>query len=231
MHKFLTVVLIVALTATSAFAQTAAAPALVPKPQTLAELQSRIVALLDDPKFVSMRWGALIRTDKGKVIFERDADKAFTPASNMKLYTSAAVLDAFGPEFKIKTSVYAAKPVKQDVIAGDVILYGRGDPNLSARFDPENPDKFDEYFAADKITAIEQLADQLKAAGVKIITGNLIGDESYFAGDALGTGWEWDDLQFNLKKSTCFEIQNSSAQEQNFVLERLWWREDVLRPS
>ncbi len=196
MHKFLSLALIIALIAAPALAQQAAAPAQIPKPQTLAELQARIVALLDDPKFVSMRWGALIKTDQGKIIFERDADKAFTPASNMKLYTSAAVLDAFGPDYKIKTSVYAAKPAKKGVIAGDVILYGRGDPNLSARFDAENPDKFGDFYPADKIAAIEQLADQLKAAGVKIITGNLIGNESYFAGDALGTGWEWDDLQF-----------------------------------
>ena len=194
--RCLSVALIFALAVAPALAQPAAAPAPIPKPQTLAELQTRIVALLDDPKFVSMRWGARILTDQGKVIFERDADKAFTPASNMKLYTTAAVLDAFGPDFKIRTSVYSAKPAHKGVIAGDVILYGRGDPNLSARFDAENPDKFDEFYPADKIAAIEQLADQLKAAGVKIITGNLIGDESYFAGDALGIGWEWDDLQF-----------------------------------
>ncbi len=196
MQKYLSVVLIITLIVAPALAQQAAAPAPIPKPQTLTELQARIVALLDDPKFVSMRWGARILTDKGKVVFERDADKAFMPASNMKLYTTAAALDAFGPDFKIKTSVYAAKPAAKGVIAGDVILYGRGDPNLSARFDAANPDKFDEYFAADKIAAIEQLADQLKAAGVKIISGNLIGDESYFAGNALGIGWEWDDLQF-----------------------------------
>ena len=196
MKTYLSVLLTLALAFSPALAQQAAAPAPIAKPQTLAELQARIVTLLDDPKFVSMRWGALIRTDKGKVVFERDADKAFMPASNMKLYTTAAVLDAYGPEFKIKTSVYAAKPAAKGVIAGDVILYGRGDPNLSARFDAENPDKFDDFYPADKITAIEQLADQLKAAGVKIITGNLVGDESYFAGDALGTGWEWDDLMF-----------------------------------
>ena len=50
--------------------------------------------------------------------------------------------------------------------------------------------------AADKITAIENLADQIKARGIKTIQGNVIGDDSYFATDAWGTGWEWDDLQF-----------------------------------
>lgn len=167
------------------------------KPATLAELQARIAALLDQPKFAAARWGVRIIAPEGKIIFERDADKTFMPASNMKLYTSAAALDAFGPDFKIKTSVYATKPVSRGgVLKGDLIFYGRGDPNLSPRFDTDDPDRYDELKPADKITAIEQLADQIKARGIKTVTGNLIGDDSFFAGDLLGPGWEWDDAQF-----------------------------------
>jgi D-alanyl-D-alanine carboxypeptidase/D-alanyl-D-alanine-endopeptidase (penicillin-binding protein 4) len=167
------------------------------RPATLAELQSRIAALLDQPKFASARWGALITTPEGGVVFERDAEKSFTPASNMKLYTSAAALDAFGPEFKIETSVYATRPTgRNGVLKGDLILYGRGDPNLSPRFDTDDPDRYDELKPADAIPVIERLADQIKAAGIKTVTGNLIGDDSFFAGDLLGPGWEWDDAQF-----------------------------------
>ncbi len=167
------------------------------QPQTLAELQTDIAGILDEPKFAAIRWGVRILTTEGKVLFERDADKLFTPASNVKLYTTAAALDAFGPDLKIRTSVYATKPLsKAGVLAGDLILYGRGDPNLSARFDEENLKPYGDPYAADRIAAIEQLADQLKAAGLKQITGNLFGDDSYFAGDKLGLGWEWDDLQF-----------------------------------
>jgi D-alanyl-D-alanine carboxypeptidase/D-alanyl-D-alanine-endopeptidase (penicillin-binding protein 4) len=167
------------------------------KPATLAELQSRIAALLDQPKFASARWGARIITTEGGVVFERDMDKFFMPASNMKLYTSAAALDAFGPDFKIKTSVYATRPVgKNGVLKGDLILYGRGDPNLSPRFDTDDPNRYDQLNPADTVTGIELLADQIKAAGIKTVTGNLIGDDSFFAGDLLGPGWEWDDAQF-----------------------------------
>ncbi|MGH9844781.1 MAG: D-alanyl-D-alanine carboxypeptidase/D-alanyl-D-alanine endopeptidase [Blastocatellia bacterium] len=167
------------------------------KPSSLADLQARTAALMDQPKFAAARWGALIKTADGKVLFERDADKAFMPASNMKLYTSAAALDAFGPELRFKTSVYATRPIgKRGELKGDLILYGRGDPNLSPRFDGDDPEKYDELKPADRITAIEQLADQIKAAGVRTIAGNLIGDDSYFAGDPIGPSWEWDDLQF-----------------------------------
>lgn len=166
-------------------------------PQTLPALQQRIAALLDQPQFAAARWGVLIKPAAGSAIFERDADKAFMPASNMKLYTSAAALDGFGPDFKLKTSVYATKPISSSgTLRGDLIFYGRGDPNLSARFDPDNEDKYDELNPQDTITPLEQLADQIKARGVRVITGNLVGDDSYFAGDPLGPGWEWDDAQF-----------------------------------
>ncbi len=168
----------------------------VPKPQTIPDLHERITSLLDQPKFKSARWGVRIITTGGSVVFERDADKTFMPASNMKLYTSAAALDLFGPEYKIKTSVYATKTIKGGLLKGDLILYGRGDPNLSPRFDPLNKDKYSELKPADKITAIELLADRIKARGIKIISGNLIGDDSFFAGDLLGPGWAWDDAQF-----------------------------------
>lgn len=195
-HRLVSLLLIVCLTVVPSLAQQTAQASQTAKPQTLAELQERITALLDHPKFAAARWGILIKAGQDKIVFERDADKAFMPASNMKLYTTSAALDAFGPDFKIKTSVFATKPVKSGRLRGDLILYGRGDPNLSPRFDGDNPDRYSDHVPADRITAIESLADQIKAAGVRIITGNLIGDDSYFAGDLIGPGWEWDDLQF-----------------------------------
>ena len=183
--------------ATQAATQTAAGAATAPKPQTAAELQSRIAALLDAPKFAGARWGILVKAGQNKIVFERDADKSFMPASNMKLYSTSAALDAFGAEYKIKTSVHTTKPVsKGGLLRGDLILYGRGDPNLSPRFDANYPQRYDDLKSVDKITPIEQLADQIKAAGVRTISGKLIGDDSYFASDLIGPGWEWDDLQF-----------------------------------
>ncbi len=194
-NRTVALLLVISLSLIPALAQQASLT--IEKPATLAELQSRIAALLDQPKFAAARWGARIITPDGRVIFERDADKSFMPASNMKLYTTSATLDAFGPDFKIKTSVYATKPAgRNGMLKGDLILYGRGDPNLSPRFDTDDPDRYDELKPADTITAIERLADQIKARGIKIVEGNLIGDDSFFAGDLLGPGWEWDDAQF-----------------------------------
>jgi D-alanyl-D-alanine carboxypeptidase/D-alanyl-D-alanine-endopeptidase (penicillin-binding protein 4) len=162
---------------------------------SLSILREKIGSLLDQPQFAAARWGVLVVSSNNDVVYERDADKAFTPASNMKLYTSAAALDALGPDFKIDTTVYASKaPAKGGILKGDLLLYGRGDTTLSARFDAgRNPLEFE---SADRIQAIESLADDIHRRGIRRIAGDVIGDDSYFVSDNLGIGWEWDDAQF-----------------------------------
>jgi len=109
------------------------------------------------------------------------------PASNMKLYTLAAALDRLTPDFRFNTSVYApARPDTNGAIAGDLIVYGRGDPTFATRFTGGT-----DYWAA-----INELAARIVAAGVRRVEGDLIGDESYFNGTPLPPGWEWDDLQW-----------------------------------
>src|SRR6185295_18037800 len=71
-------------------------------------------------------------------------------------------------------------------IKGDLVIYGRGDPSLAARFN--NGDYF---------KGINDLAERIVAAGVKRIKGDLVGDESYFNGAPLGSGWEWEDLTWS----------------------------------
>ena len=135
-------------------------------------------------------------TGAGHVLFERDADKALIPASNIKLFTTAVALDALGLEATFRTSVYASCSPHNGILQGDLILYGRGDPNLSSRFEQENPYKLDSLVvSAEKNPAIEMLADQIKARGIKLVTGNLIGDDSFFATKGLVSGWEWEDTQ------------------------------------
>jgi D-alanyl-D-alanine carboxypeptidase/D-alanyl-D-alanine-endopeptidase (penicillin-binding protein 4) len=104
----------------------------------------------------------------------------------MKTYTVAAALDRLTPEFRFKTSVYAkSQPDAAGTIRGDLIIYGRGDPTISSRFNDGDYNK-----------AIDDLAVRIKAAGVKRIEGDLVGDESYFTGAPLGFGWEWADVQW-----------------------------------
>ncbi len=169
--------------------------ALAADSRALKELQTSISSLIDQPKFVSMRWGMLIMTADGQVLFERDADKAFLPASTMKLFTGAVALHVLGPDCTMRTSVYTTQSMHAGVVHGDLILYGRGDPTLSGRFELENPYSLDSLAYQKTNSGIESLADQIKAQGIKRITGSLIGDESFFLSRKLGPGWECDDTQ------------------------------------
>jgi len=127
--------------------------------------------------------------DTGRVLFEQNAQKWMQPASNLKLYTVAAALDRFGPDYRFVTSVYApARPDASGAVKGDLVVYGRGDPTFAVRFNPEGN--------TDYSFAIDALAADVYAAGVRRVEGDLVGDESYFTGSPVPTGWEWDDLQW-----------------------------------
>ena len=128
------------------------------------------------------RWGVFVMSLKdGRVLYSRDGDKLFTPASNMKIYTTSVALDLLGTDYLWRTSVYAStQPTADGVIDGDLILYGRGAPDLDSK----------------KAESLPALADQLQRRGVRKVRGKIIGDESYFRGEIYGLGWQWNDLQW-----------------------------------
>lgn len=125
-------------------------------------------------------WGvALYDLEAERWIALHSADRFFVPASNLKLVVSAVALERLGRDFTWRTSVYATRPIGRDgTLEGDLVLYGRGDPNLSGRF-------------ATSMTAIfETLADSLAALGLRRVTGALVADDSYWDRDYLRGEWE-----------------------------------------
>src|SRR5262249_27545422 len=141
-------------------------------------------------------WGLLIvDAATGEMLYEQNADKYFVPASNMKLLTTALALAKLGPEFRFHTTLETHGTVSPDgTLNGDVYLVGRGDPNLSNRkFPYELKEEFDG--APEKVIA--ELADALVAKGVKQITGDVVGDDSYFPREIYPDGWEIGDIVWN----------------------------------
>ncbi|MFL6229510.1 MAG: D-alanyl-D-alanine carboxypeptidase, partial [Pyrinomonadaceae bacterium] len=160
----------------------------VPAPRTLEVLRARISDVLARPELAPAHFSIkVVSLDTNVLVFEQDAGKMMSPASNMKLYTVSAALDRLGPDFRFVTSIYAdAKPDEKGRIKGDLLIYGRGDPSFATRF----------AGGGDYFKGVDELAARIVAAGVKRVDGNLVGDESYFTGAGLGAGWEWDDLQW-----------------------------------
>jgi serine-type D-Ala-D-Ala carboxypeptidase/endopeptidase (penicillin-binding protein 4) len=153
---------------------------------SLIDWQRQIRSHLDQPRFSAAAWGVeVISLDSGKTLFEHHSRKLLKPASNAKLFTAAAVLDQFGPDFRIKTSYYGTnRPNAQGVLNGPLRIYGRGDPSLSFRFESNSRALFDPAISA------------LAKLGITKIEGPLLGDESFFRGHSLGSSWTWQDLQY-----------------------------------
>lgn len=157
-----------------------------PDAPTLAELRARIA---------KGRWGVLVvDAASGQTLFARDAESYFTPASNTKLYTTALALALLGPEYRFRTTVETRGTMDaRGRLLGDLVLVGRGDPNLSHRKLPYDPQQ--EYDGPpEKI--LELLAEGVAAAGVKQIEGDVVADASWFEAERYPPGWAIDDMTF-----------------------------------
>lgn len=150
-------------------AQTQVAPTTTTKSICSSQLGRAIDAVINRPLFSRVRWGILVQPlSTGPILYSRDAQKYFTPASNLKLLTTAAVLQQLGANFRIRTSIYQNGN-------GVLRVVGRGDPSLSD-------------------TQLQTLAQQLKQKGITQIQ-RLIADDSYIQGDIVNPTWQWEDVQ------------------------------------
>jgi D-alanyl-D-alanine carboxypeptidase/D-alanyl-D-alanine-endopeptidase (penicillin-binding protein 4) len=128
----------------------------------------------------------VVQLRSGKVLYFHDADKLFTPASNTKLFSTALALMRLGRDYQLRTRVYVnGGPDIHGLVAGDLVFYGTGDPSMSERVIPYDP----ESKGTDPMTAIEELADQILAKGVREIRGSIVGDDTAFPYEPVPPGW------------------------------------------
>jgi D-alanyl-D-alanine carboxypeptidase/D-alanyl-D-alanine-endopeptidase (penicillin-binding protein 4) len=158
-----------------------------------ARFAARVVDLLGTMPTSKGEWGLLIvDAESGETLYEQNADKYFVPASNMKLFTTALALAKLGPEYRFRTTLETRGAVSSEgMLSGDLVLVGRGDPNLSNR---KFPYELKEEFDGPLEKAFVELADTLVAKGVKEISGDVVGDDSYFPRERYPNGWEIDDM-------------------------------------
>ena len=158
-------------------------------------LANRIEKILSQPDVARAFWGIeAVDVETGETLYTQNADKLFTPASNTKLFTTSAALALIGPDYKFRTTVETTGTLdKYGRLSGDVVIVGRGDPNLtggtlaySLRSERNAP----------RARVLEQLADQLVQRGVKFVDGDIVGDDSYFAFERYGEGWSQEDMRY-----------------------------------
>jgi len=154
-------------------------------------LEHRLAQLIDAPPFSRATWGIYVVDDRGRVLYQRNADRLSVPASNTKLVVTGTAAVLLPSDYRVTTSLYVNGRVDAGVLSGDLILYGRGDPTWSARcygVDTLAPGVCDSSF-----TAVDAIADSIRAHGIRRITGKLVGDGSYFEPTLIHNGWNaWD---------------------------------------
>ncbi len=116
----------------------------------------------------------VVSLDRGDTLYAREVDRLYTPASNRKLFIAATALHYLGPDFQFRTPLIASAQSWGDTLNGDLVLVGRGDPDLTT-------------------DGLASLADSVLSRGIRVVTGNITVDDTYFDDVEWGSGWMWDD--------------------------------------
>ncbi|MET8277325.1 D-alanyl-D-alanine carboxypeptidase/D-alanyl-D-alanine-endopeptidase [Micromonospora sp. NPDC005174] len=176
MHRrlFPRAVALLALVATVATVGASGATAESPTPATT-RLRATIDAILADNRLTGAQTSVVVvDTSTGETLYDRNGDRRLIPASNTKLLTSTAALGLLGSGHHFSTDVQATGARRAGLLSGSLYLRGGGDPTM---------------LAAD----YDALAARVAAAGVRVVTGNLVADDTRYDRTRLGPDWTWDD--------------------------------------
>ena len=163
---------------------------------TATPLGAQIETLLSDPGVSRAHWGIAVTAMDGTPIWGLDEGKLFRPASNAKLFTTAAAMAMLGPDATVTTKVVGTLDA-DGTVHGDLIIRGAGDANLASDDLPYVPpsqrpkEPQPQPLGLDDLRA---LADQLVAKGVKRVTGRVVGDDTMFVHEPFPDSWDVGDL-------------------------------------
>jgi hypothetical protein len=103
-------------------------------------LSDVIDTTLAQEDFQGAIWGVVVRNlESGYTLYERNPHTLFTPASNTKLFTTAAVLEQLGPDYRYRTDVFAEGALRDSVLDGNLIVRGSGDPTIGGHEQEDDP--------------------------------------------------------------------------------------------
>lgn len=106
---------------------------------------------------------SILSIDEGKYLYKKNERTLLTPASTTKLVTSFIILNLLKNK-EIETPVFHNGRIEKNRLVGDIIIQGKGDPLITQR-------------------DIDSLAVAIKNKGIKVITGNVYVDDTYFDGN------------------------------------------------
>ncbi|HEU6444525.1 MAG TPA: D-alanyl-D-alanine carboxypeptidase/D-alanyl-D-alanine-endopeptidase [Gaiellaceae bacterium] len=160
-----------ALAAVAACAAAALTAAAAPAEPAKTGLPAKLAKALAVPHVQARLSGAAaFDLSSGRTVFLRHPALSLVPASNAKLAVAYASLEALGPDYRIDTIVFGEGQLVGSTWKGDLVLKGFGDPTLS-------------------VADLRALARQVKASGIRQVSGTIEADESYFDSRRTGPAW------------------------------------------
>ena len=150
------------------------------------DLQTDVQTRLNTPVLQGAWWAGEAGYPDGETLFSIRAEKRMAPASTLKLITSAAALETFGPDHRFETRLYTpSEPDENGTLAGDLYVRGGGDPALGS-LRPQGGE--------DAATVLTRWAKKLKQAGIRHVCGNIYADDSLFEGLSVGRKVNWENM-------------------------------------
>lgn len=143
-----------------------------------------IEAIISDPALSRAAVGICVQTADGRTIVDIDASRMLVPASNMKLISTGAALDALGSGFRFRTQIGCDGEIRDGVLYGNIHIIGGGDPTLGSR----------DSIAVQTESTFAQWERIVRDAGIRRIEGCVIGDGRHFEGMAEEPTWLWNDI-------------------------------------
>ncbi len=129
--------------------------------------------------------GCVVVTQGNQVLFSANATVPLIPASNLKLLTATAVLDKLGASARLVTRVLGDRKPEGGVIYGNLYLVGGGDPLLRTSAYAAS-----QYPPQPLYTSLNQLALDVRRAGVTKVTGLVVGDDSRYDDQRTVATWK-----------------------------------------
>lgn len=125
----------------------------------------------------------IVELDTGETVYGFNPDQPRVIASNTKLFTTAAALDAFGPGYFFETRFVLRGQVRNGVLEGDLGVVGGGDPHISGR-----------DFGGDPYGAFRPWARALQERGIYRVTGDVFLAHGLFTAPNIHPDWPRDQL-------------------------------------
>ena len=150
-----------------------------------ADVKSEIGRIAGSPGIKNASWGLSVKdAASGKVIAERNPRLNLVPASIVKVLVTAAALDRLGPEKTVATRLYRDGAISNGFLNGNIYIKGAGDASLGSQL-VKGAASMEEVF--------KSWAAAIKAAGINVINGSVVGDDSAFESLQPGS-WAWEDI-------------------------------------